>query len=189
MITPNVKARTLADYTASALIIPRLQGSTISAVAEELCSVLQQADPLLPDLRFQSRSAMQRELLTGVDLTCGGVFAHVCAPGVQRPRFSLGRTDQPFQWLAKFYPPTHLVLLVIEPKPSTPEANQLAETLAYLRRQQSFLDELRSSQTAEAILLALERRSLVSLTEVAHQQERVDSYVASALARNPARRR
>ena len=191
--SPAATPHTLADYTAPAFLVPRLQGCTIPAVMDELSQVLHHADHPMPDLRSDSRAALQRELLTGVDLSYGTVFPRVRVSGIPRPRFALGRTAEPLQWLAKCYPPTELVFLLAEPATSTPESEQLVETLSRLRRGQAVLGELRLARGAEEMLLLLQRVPLVNPEELATVQarplQRVNYYAGSGSARGPTRRR
>jgi len=191
--SPTSTPRTLADYTAPALLVPRLQGCTTPAVMDELSQVLHHADHPMPNLCSDSRAALQRELLTGVDLTYGTVFPRVRVSGIPRPRFALGRTAEPLQWLAKCYPPTELVFLLAEPAASTPESEQLVETLSRLRRGQAILSDVRLARTAEEMLLLLQRVPLVNPEELATVQarllQRVNYYAGSGLARGQTRRR
>ena len=191
--SPTATPRTLADYTAPAFLVPRLLGCTIAAVMHELSQVLHHADHPMPDLSSDSRSALQRELLTGVDLTYGTVFPRVRVSGIPRPRFALGRTAEPLQWLAKCYPPTELVFLLAEPATSTPESEQLVETLTRLRRGQAVLGDLRLARTAEEMLLLLQGIPLVNPEELATVRarllQRASHYAGSNLTLGQTRRR
>ena len=193
MNTTASSTRVLADYTAPALIIPRLERSTPSAVMEELSQVLHQADHALPDLRFDSRAAIGQELLTGLTLEFGAVFPHVRLPGLHRPRFALGRAARPLSWLVNFYPPTELAFLVVEPKSSTPESEQLAETLTRLGRDHARLNELRLARTAEEMFMILGQFALVSAEELGQVQaqrlQRMSYYASSSYTRGQTRRR
>jgi mannitol/fructose-specific phosphotransferase system IIA component (Ntr-type) len=160
----------LADYTAPPLIIPRLHGTTPSGVIEELSEAMNQADSSVPDLRYESRAAIGRELLTGTTLEFGAVFPHVRLGGLLRPRFALGRTATPLSWLVNSYPPTEIVFLVVEPKNSTPETERLAETLARLGRDHARLNELRLARSAEEIVMLLRQFPIVSAEELARIQ-------------------
>ncbi len=185
--------RTLADYTAVRLIFPRLNTSTMQEVTWELAQALREAIPTLPDLVSDSRAALQRALLTGVDLTTRAVFPRIQVAELQWPRFAVGQAAEPFDWLAKPFPPMELVFLIAEPSVSTPESELLVETLTRLRRQQLILNELRSAPTAEAKLMVLERFPMVSAEELALAQAQrlrlVSRYASHNLVREHARRR
>jgi mannitol/fructose-specific phosphotransferase system IIA component (Ntr-type) len=174
MSTPPLPApaRSLADYTGPALIVPRLKGRTMQEVMQELSEALRQSLPTRPDLHAESRAALQRELLTGVDLTSGTVFPRVQVGGLPSPQFAVGRAADPVQWLATFYPPTEFVFLLAEPGVSTKESEQVVETISRLRRDQGILQELRSAVAAEALLGALGRFPLVSPEELAKARVR-----------------
>jgi mannitol/fructose-specific phosphotransferase system IIA component (Ntr-type) len=193
MSTRSSITRLLSDYTAPALLIPRLQRSTPPAVMEELSQVLHQADNALPDLRCDSRTAIGQELLTSVTLEFGAVFPQVRVAGLQRPRFALGRAAQPLSWLVSFYPPTELVFLALEPEGSTPESERLAETLTRLGRDHARLNELRLARTAEEMFMLLGQFPIVSAEELATVQaqrlERTSYYPSSSYGRGQTRRR
>jgi mannitol/fructose-specific phosphotransferase system IIA component (Ntr-type) len=193
MTTTTSITRALADYTAPAFIIPRLQACTMREVMRELSQTLRETIHALPELDADSSAALQRELLTGVDLTTGAVFPRVRVAGLQCPRFALGRAGEPCQWLARFYPPTDLVFLIAEPNVSTPESDRLVETLTRLRRDQVILNELRLARTAEEMLIALGRFPLVSAEELAlaqaHRLQHVSHYASNISARGQTRRR
>jgi|YelNatPaOPRAMG01_1025707.scaffolds.fasta_scaffold09310_6 mannitol/fructose-specific phosphotransferase system IIA component (Ntr-type) len=149
MVPASDRSPVLGDYTAPGLMIPRLQGLTPPTVMDELCQALHQVEASLPDLRWTSRAALNRELLTALTLDHGAVFPQVQVPGLARPLFALGRSGQPLQWLVKFYPPIELVFLVLLPKPATAEAERVVETLNRLGRDPEQLNLLRQAPTAE----------------------------------------
>lgn len=189
----NPTGPTLADYTAPALMVPRLRGSTTAAVMEELSCALCQADQSMAGVRSESHAAMQLELLTGCDLQSGVVFPRARLAGIHHPRLALGRADPPLPWLAKFYPPTQFVFLLAEPQADSLETAQLAETVNRLRRDASVLGELRLAATIGQMLTVLGRCRLVSAEEVAkvqaRQQEVVNRYAAHRPVRSLSQRR
>jgi mannitol/fructose-specific phosphotransferase system IIA component (Ntr-type) len=163
-------ARSLADYTTTALIIPRLQGEALPDIMNQLCQVLHQADGMIQEGLFDSLEALNRELLTGMALDFGACFPTVHIRGLQRPCFALGRTAGPLPWRARFYPPIEFVFLVVAPDPSTKESQQLAATLSWLGRDRLHLNELGAGHTAEEMQAALARFHLVSAEQSAQSQ-------------------
>lgn len=172
MSTTCPAKRTLADYTALTLIFPRLESCAMREVMQELGRALHEVIQASPDLVLESRAALQRELLTGMDLTTGTVVPHIRVGGIQSPMFAVGQAAEPFGWLAKPFPPTELVFLVAEPSASTLESELLVETLTRLRRAQAVLHELILAPTAEEMLVVLGRFPLVSAEELALVQAR-----------------
>jgi len=163
-------ARSLADYTSTALIIPRLQGEAMPDIMNQLCQVLHQTDGLRQEVLFDSLKALNRELLTGMALDFGACFPTVHVQGLQRPCFALGRTAGPLAWRARFCPPIEFVFLAVAPDPSTKESQQLAATLRWLGRDCLYLNELGGSRTAEQMHAALARFPIVGAEQLAQSQ-------------------
>jgi mannitol/fructose-specific phosphotransferase system IIA component (Ntr-type) len=163
----------LADYTSPPLIVPRLQGKTMPAVMKELTQALHQADGFMPKAPFDSLQALVRELLTGLAMDFGACFPSVRVPGLQRPRFALGRTAQPFAWRAKTFPPIEFVFLVVAPTPSTGESKRLAETLSRLGTDRLRLTQLGATQSAQEMHAVLALCPLVGDAPLAQSQTRL----------------
>lgn len=156
LLAPN-PMRTLADFTSAALMLPKLQGRSMSEVMRELSQALHLENGSVPDPFNPGLKALNRELLTSRALDFGAVLPQVPLPGLHRPFFALGRTAEPLPWRASFYPPIELVFLVVEPAKNDWQLRQLAEALAHLAKDRLRLDDLRRARNAEEMLAVLEQ--------------------------------
>ena len=159
---PPTTTRTLADYTSAALIIPQLHSRATATVMQELNDVLHRVEAIVPGHLFSSLAALNRELLTSMSLDFGAAFPQVRVPGLQRPRFAVGRAIEPLPWRASFYPPIELVFLVVEPSKSDLEYKQLIAALHRLAGDRLRLDQLRRARAAEEMLAVLAQWPLTS---------------------------
>jgi hypothetical protein len=89
---------TLADFTSTALIIPKLHTTRPAEVMQELGDVLHRENEAIPVHLLGNLSALNHELLTSLSLDFGAVFPKVVVPQLQRPRFALGRRAEPLPW-------------------------------------------------------------------------------------------
>lgn len=166
----RTSTRTLADYTSTALIVPQLHSKATATVMQELNGVLHRAEAIVPDHLFSSLVALNRELLTSMSLEFGAAFPQVPVPGLQRPRFAVGRATEPLPWRASFYPPIELVFLVVEPSKSDLEYRQLVAALRRLAADRLRLDELRGARVAEEMLAVLEQVPIQSVEQAGKGQ-------------------
>ncbi len=154
-LAPN-PTLTLADFTSATLMLPKLQGWSMSEVMRELSQALHQENGSMPDLFKPGLKALNRELLTSMALDFGAVLPQVPLPGLHRPFFALGRTAKPLPWRASFYPPIELVFLVVEPAKNDLQSRQLGEALAHLAKDRLRLGDLRRARNVETMLAVLE---------------------------------
>jgi mannitol/fructose-specific phosphotransferase system IIA component (Ntr-type) len=147
--------RTLADYTSTALIVPQLHSRATAAVMQELNDVLHRVEAIVSDHLFPGLAALNRELLTSMDLDFGAAFPQLLVPSLQRPRFVVGRATEPLPWRASFYPPIEFVFLVVEPSRTDLEYKQLMAALHRLGNDRLRLDDLRRAHSGEEMLAVL----------------------------------
>ena len=144
----------LADYTRSALIVPRLRERDTAGIISELSQLLQREGSVLDVLPFY-QAALNQELLTNSALDCGLAFPHARLSGIKRLQFALGRTLEPIAWGAKSSWPVQLVFLLAVPATDAAGYLQLLASLARLGQQPEVLAQLRTAENAEAILTVL----------------------------------
>ncbi len=144
----------LADYTKPALIIPQLQGHSMTAVMQELTRVLYTQEGM-PDQLAASLESLNCELLTSLSLDFGAVIPHVSVWGWRSPRFALGRAPAQLPWRAGWLPPVDMVFLVVEPSQNQEECKHLRVALTGLGKDRLRLDMLRGARNAEEMWAAL----------------------------------
>jgi PTS system nitrogen regulatory IIA component len=153
--TINVAAPVaLADYTRTALIVPRLREGDTAGIISELSQILHHEGGV-PDVLPFYQAALNQELLTNSALDCGLAFPHARLSGIKRLQFALGRTLEPIAWGAKSSWPVQLIFLLAVPATDAAGYLQLLASLARLGQQPEVLAQLRAAENAEAILTVL----------------------------------
>jgi mannitol/fructose-specific phosphotransferase system IIA component (Ntr-type) len=154
--TLNVAAlASLADYTQSALIVPRLRESDTAGIISELSQVLQHQG-CVPDVLPFYQAALNQELLANSALDCGLAFPHARLAGIKRLQFAFGRTPEPIVWGAKSSWPVQFVFLLAVPATDAAGYLHLLASLARLGKQAEHLAQLRTAEDAEAIMAVLQ---------------------------------
>jgi mannitol/fructose-specific phosphotransferase system IIA component (Ntr-type) len=145
----------LADYTRPALIVPRLREGDTAGIISELSQALQR-ECCVPDLLPFYQAALNQELLTNSALECGLAFPHARLGGIKRLQFAFGRKPEPIVWGAKSAWPVQFIFLLAVPATDAAGYLHLLASLARLGQQPERLAQLRTAESAEAILAALE---------------------------------
>ena len=154
-LTANVVApETLADYTRSELIVPRLRERDTAGIISELSQALQREGSVTDVLPFY-HSALNRELLTNSALDCGMAFPHARLSGIKQLRFALGRSPEPVIYGGKGSAPVRLIFLIAVPATDAAGYLHLLASLARMAQSPPFFAELLSAQTANAMLAVL----------------------------------
>ena len=154
-VTANVVApATLADYTRSELIVPRLRERDTAGIISELSHALQREGCLADVLPFY-HAALNRELLTNSTLDCGMAFPHARLSGIKQLRFALGRSPEPVICGGKGAAPVRLIFLIAVPATDAAGYLHLLASLARMAQSPPFFAELLSAQTANAMLAVL----------------------------------
>jgi mannitol/fructose-specific phosphotransferase system IIA component (Ntr-type) len=149
----------LADYTRSALIVPRLRERDTAGIISELSQLLQR-EGSVPDVLPFSQAALNQELLANSALESGLAFPHARLSGVKRLQFAFGRTPEPIVWGGRSSWPVQLVFLMAVPATDAAGYLHLLGSLARLGQQPEFLAQLRVADSVEAILGALQQIGL-----------------------------
>jgi mannitol/fructose-specific phosphotransferase system IIA component (Ntr-type) len=153
--TVNVAAPvSLADYTRLALIVPRLREEDTAGIISELSQALQR-EGCVPDVLPFYQAALNQELLTNSALDCGFAFPHARLGGIKRLQFAFGRSPEPIVWGAKSLWPVQFIFLLAVPATDAAGYLHLLASLSRLAQQPERLAQLRSAESAEAILAAL----------------------------------
>jgi mannitol/fructose-specific phosphotransferase system IIA component (Ntr-type) len=155
--TTNVAAPiSLVDYTRPALIVPRLREGDTAGIIGELSQALQR-EGCVPDVLPFYQAALNQELLANSALDCGLAFPHSRLGGIKRLQFAFGRTREPVVWGAKSAWPVQFIFLLAVPATDAAGYLQLLASLARLGQQPEQLAGLRSAESPETILAALEK--------------------------------
>jgi mannitol/fructose-specific phosphotransferase system IIA component (Ntr-type) len=155
--TINIAATvSLADYTRSALIVPRLRERDAAGIISELSQLLQR-EGSVPDVLQFYQAALNQELLANSALDSGLAFPHARLSGVKRLQFAFGRAPEPVVWGARSSWPVQLVFLLAVPATDAAGYLHLLASLARLGQQPELLATLRGAESAEAILEALQQ--------------------------------
>jgi mannitol/fructose-specific phosphotransferase system IIA component (Ntr-type) len=149
---------TLAQYTRSALLVPRLRERDAAGVISELSQVLQQQGCVSDTLPFY-HAALNQELLASSAFECGLAIPHARLSGVKQLQFAAGLAPEPLIW-AKSPWPVQCVFLLAVPATDAARYLHLLASLARLGQQPELMHQLRSAESAEAMLAVLERLPL-----------------------------
>jgi mannitol/fructose-specific phosphotransferase system IIA component (Ntr-type) len=156
-VTINLVAPvTLADYTRPDLVVPRLRERDTAGIISELSQVLQRHG-CVADVLPLYHAALNQELLANSALGCGIAFPHARLSGVKQLQFAFGRTPEPIIWAARGSWPVQLIFLLAVPATDAASYLHLLASLARLGQQPALLAQLRAADTAESILVVLER--------------------------------
>lgn len=144
----------LADFTRSRLIVPRLRQRDAAGIINELSLVLQR-EGCVPDVLPFYQAALNQELMANSALDCGLAFPHARLSGIKRLRFAFGRTPTPIPWGTKSSWPVQMVFLIAVPATDAASYLHLLASLARLGQQPELLEELREAEGPGGILAAL----------------------------------
>ena len=151
----NVAApASLAEYTQSAVVMPRLREDDTAGIISELSQVLHRQG-FVPDLLPFYQTALNQELLTNSALDCGLAFPHARLSGIKQLQFAFGRVREPIGWGARRSWSVQLIFLLAVPATDAAGYLQLLASLARLGHQPGVLAQLRAAESAEAILAVL----------------------------------
>ena len=151
-----VAPATLADYTCSQLIVPRLRERDTAGIINELSQALQREGCVADVLPFY-HAALNRELLTNSTLDCGMAFPHARLSGIKQLRFALGRSPEPVICGGKGAAPLRLIFLIAVPATDAAGYLHLLASLARMAQSPQIFSELLSAQTAGAMLAVLSK--------------------------------
>ena len=151
-----VAPATLADYTCSQLIVPRLRERDTAGIINELSQALQREGCVADVLPFY-HAALNRELLTNSTLDCGIAFPHARLSGIKQLRFALGRSPEPVICGGKGAAPVRLIFLIAVPATDAAGYLHLLASLARMAQSPQIFSELLSAQTADAMLAVLSK--------------------------------
>lgn len=147
---------TLADYTRSGLIVPRLRERDTAGIISELSNVLQQQG-VVPDVLPFYHAALNHELLANSALDCGIALPHGRLNGVKQLQFAFGRAPEPVTWCARGSWPVRFIFLLAVPATDAACYLHLLASLARLGAQSDRLADLSAADDAAAILALLEQ--------------------------------
>jgi mannitol/fructose-specific phosphotransferase system IIA component (Ntr-type) len=144
---------TLADFTRSGLIIPRLVSRDAASVIHELSLALQR-EGCVPNWLPFYHEALNREFLLSTDMEEGLAFPHARLSGLRELAFAFGRSDVSFAWGPETTRQIRLVFLLAVPANGADDYLPLVSGLARLSANLSVLDAIRGAADAEGILAA-----------------------------------
>lgn len=150
-LPPSMSMATLADFTRSNLILPRLRGNDAASVIRELAEALEQGGDIRNALEF-SQAALDRERKASTEMTAGMAFPHARFTGVNQIRFALGRSEQPLRWGLEGSSSVRLVFLLAIPIDDTLQSLRLISGLARLSKESPTLTHLMEATDAIRML-------------------------------------
>jgi mannitol/fructose-specific phosphotransferase system IIA component (Ntr-type) len=147
---------TLAHYTSTRLVVPRLRERDTAGIISELSQVLQREGCVADVLPFY-HTALNHELMTNSAQESGIALPHGRLSGVKQLQFAFGRTPQPVVWGPKGSWPVQLVFLIAVPATDAACYLHLLASLTRLGEQPERLAALCAAENAEAVLAVLEQ--------------------------------
>jgi len=146
-----VSQSTLADYTRTRLVVPRLREKDAAGIISELSSRLQREGFVSDVLPFY-HAALNHELLSNSAHTCGIALPHGRLNGVRQLQFAFGRSPEPVSWGSKGSSPVQLIFLLAVPATDAVCYLHLLATLARLAQQPERLAALRTMDDPQGVL-------------------------------------
>jgi mannitol/fructose-specific phosphotransferase system IIA component (Ntr-type) len=150
---------TLADFTAPALIVPRLRNSNTPAVVGELCSTLERAGKLKDPLAFYNE-VISRETLSSTAVAPGWAMPHGRTKGAEELCMAVGRTAEPFHWLGNAGQAVQMVFLFVVPESKGAAYLRLISALARLSKDPFAVVQLLEAPDAPAVMDIMQRVAL-----------------------------
>lgn len=145
---------TLADFTTPALMIPRLVGSDVPTILQELSQALQR-EGHIPDMLPFYHAVLNREFLGSTDLEPGIAFPHARLAGPTGLRFALGRTVAPVAWAARNKQSVRLVFLLAVPADDSTRHLQVISGLARFAREARLIEQMHGTPDAHGMFEVL----------------------------------
>jgi mannitol/fructose-specific phosphotransferase system IIA component (Ntr-type) len=142
---------TLADFTSSGLVIPRLHGREVASIIQELSQALQREGRVSDWLPF-FHAALNREFLVGTNMEMGMAFPHARMAGLKQLSFAFGRSDEPLAWSKRGAHSVRLVFLSAVPPSDSTQYLSLISGLARLAKDPRLLDRIHSAADTFQIL-------------------------------------
>ncbi len=158
-VLANESCRTLADYTAPALMVPRLEGQGVAAVLGELCARLEHEGRVPNSAAFYA-AVMKREQLSSTCLPMGWALPHGRLPGLGQLSFTLARIAHPFAWSAQAKSSVHTVLLFAVPEMEARTYLDLICAVARLSQSSALVERLQHAPDADSMFAVLGEVSL-----------------------------
>jgi len=141
---------TLADFTRPGLLVPRLRGSDVAGVIQELCQAMQR-EGRVPDLLPFYHAVLNREYLVSTSIEVGLAFPHGRLPGLAEVSFAFGRCVPPIVWHQQSAPPVSMVFLAAVPATDSTRYLALLAGITRLARDAELLAKLHAADDAGAI--------------------------------------
>ena len=151
----NELSRTLADYTAQALMVPQLQSQTMASVVTELCALLQREGRFPGSATFYE-AVMKREQLSSTCISCGWALPHARLSGLSQLSFVLARSSQPFVWSTDTRSTVHMVILFAVPEFEAKSYLNLVSAVARLSQNSALVEQLRCAPDAGSMFALLQ---------------------------------
>src|SRR4051812_30832677 len=137
----SITGMTLASFTSLALIKTSLRGGDAASVIQELSLALQREKYVVDLLPFY-HTALNAEFLVSSEVEAGLAFPHARLPGLKKPGFAVGRSDQPLLWGSKGSRSVRLVFLIAVPATDSTQYLLLLSGLARLSKNRSLVERL-----------------------------------------------
>ncbi len=154
--TTTIPGESLAEFTRSEWIIPRVREKDTAGVVHELSQLLHLGDGV-PDVLAFYHAAMNHEFLVNSATECGIALPHARLKGIANSRFAFGLSPEPLRWGAYPSRPVHFIFLLAVPATDAAGFLQLLSSLARLGHEPALLDELRQEGSVEGILELFQR--------------------------------
>lgn len=149
----------VADFTDTSLIVPELRERDMAGVVKELAQRLHVQGWVQDILPFYN-AALTREYLSSTATGSGLAFPHARIQSLDRLRFALGRSAEPFGWGTPRRTMVQLVFVVAAPLRDSASYLYLLSGLALLGKSGALLAQLQQAPTPEQMLEILQKLPL-----------------------------
>ena len=150
---------TLSNYTAPALLVPRLRSHDAAAAVAELCSVMHREGRVEELLPFYNE-VISRENLSSTATQPGWAMPHARSQHVKQLCFAVGLTSEPLDWFGNTGEPVSAVFLFAVPDTQAAAYLQLVSALARFSRDPLRVERLVQAADREAMFELFQQVSL-----------------------------
>jgi mannitol/fructose-specific phosphotransferase system IIA component (Ntr-type) len=149
-ISPAGTLVTVADYTRTELIVPRLRECDPAGIVEELSQRLR-AQAIIGDVLSFYQAVVNHEFLSSSALPAGIATPHGRSAQIRRLTLAIGRTREPVIWGMKESLSVEYVFLLAVPSTDASDYLSLLSGIAGFGRQPEMLAKLRTAADARRI--------------------------------------
>ena len=152
-------SKSLARFTNSKLIVPKLKNEDRNGVVQELCHLLE-LKAAVPQLFPFYHATLNREFVIQTSTDVGIAFPHARMGKLTNPCFALGKSHQPIRWGEGENSSVRLIFLMVVPSDNATDYLQFLSGMSRFGKNSRSVDELLKANKPNEMFEVLEQVSL-----------------------------